>query len=103
MSRQRGLVPAPADDDPAVALLQILDERGIADPALVPSLHGTEWQRLYRWMVLARVADERLLGLQRQGRIGFYGENRGQEAAIFGSAAALHAEDWTVPALRESW
>ena len=46
--------------------------------------------------------DERLLALQRQGRIGFYGEARGQEAAVIGAAAALGPEDWLVPALREA-
>jgi pyruvate dehydrogenase E1 component alpha subunit/2-oxoisovalerate dehydrogenase E1 component alpha subunit len=42
------------------------------------------------------------MALQRQGRIGFYGEARGQEAAVVGSAAALAPEDWIVPALREA-
>jgi pyruvate dehydrogenase E1 component alpha subunit/2-oxoisovalerate dehydrogenase E1 component alpha subunit len=46
--------------------------------------------------------DERLLAMQRQGRIGFYGEARGQEAAVIGAAAALGAEDWLLPALREA-
>src|SRR5581483_11045104 len=36
------------------------------------------------------------------GRIGFYGEARGQEAAIIGAAAALQQNDWIVPALREA-
>src|SRR5262249_42759183 len=49
-----------------------------------------------------RIMDERLLALQRQGRIGFYGEARGQEAAIIGSAAAPAEGDWIVPALREA-
>ncbi len=33
--------------------------------------------------------DERLLAMQRQGRIGFYGEAKGQEAAVVGAASAL--------------
>jgi pyruvate dehydrogenase E1 component alpha subunit/2-oxoisovalerate dehydrogenase E1 component alpha subunit len=40
--------------------------------------------------------------LQRQGRISFYGEALGQEAAVIGAAAALEPEDWLVPALREA-
>jgi pyruvate dehydrogenase E1 component alpha subunit/2-oxoisovalerate dehydrogenase E1 component alpha subunit len=40
--------------------------------------------------------------LQRQGRIGFYGEAMGQEAAVIGTAAALMPQDWLVPALREA-
>ncbi len=56
---------------------------------------------LYRGMVKIRVLDGRMLNLQRQGRIGFYGQSTGQEAAIVGSAAAATKEDWIVPALRE--
>ncbi len=44
-------------------------------------------------MVRIRIIDERLLALQRQGRIGFYAEARGQEAAVIGAAAALAADD----------
>ena len=58
--------------------------------------------RLYRGMLMVRIMDERLLTMQRQGRIGFYGEARGQEAAVIGTAAALAPEDYIVPALREA-
>ena len=34
-------------------------------------LGGERLREAYRWMVLARVVDERSLSLQRQGRIGF--------------------------------
>ena len=58
--------------------------------------------RLYRGMLMVRIMDERLLTMQRQGRIGFYGEARGQEAAVIGTAAALEPNDYIVPALREA-
>ena len=48
-----------------------------------------------------RVLDQRMLSLQRQGRIGFYGTAHGQEAAVTGSAYAARATDWVFPALRE--
>ena len=57
--------------------------------------------RLYRWMVVGRVFDERAVALQRQGRIGTYGPISGQEAAIVGSAAAVRAQDWIFPTYRE--
>src|SRR5262249_50454694 len=74
----------------------------IADAARVPPLSDDEQRRIYRGMLTIRIMDERLLALQRQGRIGFYGEAKGQEAAVIGSAAALSPEDWLVPALREA-
>ena len=52
-------------------------------------------------MVRAREFDRRMLMLQRQGRIGFYGPILGQEAATIGSVAAFGLEDWIFPALRE--
>src|ERR1700679_1881955 len=58
--------------------------------------------RLYREMVKLRTLDERMMTLQRQGRVGFYGACSGQEAATLASAIALEATDWIFPALRES-
>ncbi|MFZ5469309.1 MAG: thiamine pyrophosphate-dependent dehydrogenase E1 component subunit alpha [Myxococcota bacterium] len=55
----------------------------------------------YREMLRIRTLDERMMTLQRQGRIGFYGACSGQEAAVVGSALALEPRDWIFPALRE--
>ena len=52
-------------------------------------------------MLLARRFDERLLSLQRQGRIGTFPPISGQEAAHLGAAAVLKPDDWMVPAFRE--
>src|SRR5437763_1602465 len=57
--------------------------------------------RLYREMVRLRTLDERMMTLQRQGRVGFYGACTGQEAATLASASALDRGDWIFPALRE--
>ncbi len=90
--------------DKATGLYQLVDETGAGDPAAIAAA-GIDKElavRMYRGMLTIRVMDERLLALQRQGRIGFYGEARGQEAAVIGSAAALERDDWLVPALREA-
>jgi pyruvate dehydrogenase E1 component alpha subunit/2-oxoisovalerate dehydrogenase E1 component alpha subunit len=52
-------------------------------------------------MLLVRALDEKLLLMQRQGRIAFFGPSAGQEAAIIGSGFVAHANDWVFPALRE--
>ncbi len=57
--------------------------------------------RLYREMTRLRALDERMMKLQRQGRIGFYGACTGQEAVPVAAAAALRDTDWVFPALRE--
>lgn len=58
--------------------------------------------RLYREMVRLRTLDERMMTLQRQGRVGFYGACTGQEAATLASAIAFEPSDWIFPALREA-
>jgi pyruvate dehydrogenase E1 component alpha subunit len=55
-----------------------------------------------RLMLLSRAVDDRLIKLQRLGRVGVYGPVHGQEAAVIGSAMALDpSRDWIVPASRE--
>jgi pyruvate dehydrogenase E1 component alpha subunit len=90
----------------ATGLLQILRPDGElnagSEGELPLGLDRDLARRMYRGMRLIRTMDERFLLLQRQGRLGFYGEARGQEAAVVGSAAALVEGDWLVPALREA-
>jgi pyruvate dehydrogenase E1 component alpha subunit len=57
---------------------------------------------LYRALRRIRLLDERMLALQRQGRIGFYGTCSGQEAVPVALGFALRHSDWLFPALRES-
>jgi len=57
---------------------------------------------MYREMRRVRILDSRMVQLQRQGRIGFYGTCTGQEAPPIGTAFATERRDWIFPALRES-
>lgn len=58
---------------------------------------------LYRHLRRVRLLDERLVQLQRQGRVGFHGSCAGQEAAPVAAGLALRDTDWIFPALRESY
>jgi pyruvate dehydrogenase E1 component alpha subunit len=82
--------------------LSILDSDGNLDTALEPRIAPEELQRLYRAMLLARRFDERMLRLQRQGRIGTFAPIKGQEAAQMGSVVTLRRTDWMVPSFRET-
>ena len=92
-----------SDEAKARGLHQLLAEDGtpIDEPALARFDRALA-RRLFEGMLRIRVTDARMMALQRQGRIGFYGEAMGQEAAVVGSAAATDPEDWIVPALREA-
>jgi pyruvate dehydrogenase E1 component alpha subunit/2-oxoisovalerate dehydrogenase E1 component alpha subunit len=81
-------------------LLQRLDPEGRAVGA-PPDIPRDDLRALLRHMVRMRLLDQRMLSLQRQGRIGFYGTAHGQEAAVTGSAYVLRPTDWVFPALRE--
>ena len=83
-----------------IPLRQVLDENAeIVSQA--PALCREERARLYWNMLRMRLIDERLMTLQRQGRVGFYGACTGQEAAVVGSASTFREEDWIFPGLRE--
>jgi pyruvate dehydrogenase E1 component subunit alpha len=84
-----------------VDTLRVIRDDGSTDPRLDPKLSEEAALRLYRGMCLQRILDNRMLALQRQGRIGFYGPSLGQEAAIVGGAIAMGPDDWIVPQYRE--
>ena len=83
-----------------VQYLSILDQDGQVDKLLEPQLSDELLLKLYRGMLLGRRFDERMLILQRQGKIGTFAPVKGQEAQV-GAAAALNPEDWVVPSFRE--
>jgi pyruvate dehydrogenase E1 component alpha subunit len=53
-------------------------------------------------MLLGRRFDERMLKLQRSGKIGTFAPIQGQEAAQLGAVACLTEADWFVPSFRET-
>jgi pyruvate dehydrogenase E1 component alpha subunit len=82
-------------------LMQVVEPSGKVHDELVPALPPEKLVALYEAMVRTRILDTRMLALQRQGRIGFYGTCKGQEAATVGSGLAVEDKDWVFPALRE--
>jgi len=85
-----------------VEYLSILDSDGNLDTALEPKLADKDLRSLYRAMLLGRRLDERMVRLQRQGRIGTFAPTKGQEASQLGSAFTLRPSDWMVPSFRET-
>lgn len=72
-----------------------------AAPASSVALDRDARVALLRHMLRIRCLDDRMLKLQRAGRIGFVGTAKGIEAAIIGSAFALRPQDWLWSGLRE--
>lgn len=84
-----------------IEYLSILDEHGVLDKALEPQLTDQELKALFRAMLLSRRADERMLIMHHQGRLGTFPQTLGHEAITLGAAFAIKASDWMVPYYRE--
>ena len=82
-------------------MLQVVDQNGGVNNELEPTLSEELLVEAYSTMVLARVADQRAVTLQRQGKMGAYPPTKGQEASQLGPALELRDEDWLVPGYRE--
>jgi pyruvate dehydrogenase E1 component alpha subunit len=85
----------------SVSYTQVLNEKGEVDPELEPNLDSQQLLELYRNMSLAREVDQRMLKLQRQGRMGTFPPNTGQEASVCGAALAMGDRDWMAGTYRE--
>jgi pyruvate dehydrogenase E1 component subunit alpha len=96
----RAPAPEPPSWERLYPVTRVLAEDGSA-VGPVPELSSAELVRLYRAMVLSRELDERMVTLQRQGRIGFYVGAFGEEASIVGATAGLEDADWIFPCYRE--
>jgi len=82
--------------------LSILDSDANLDAALEPEIAPDVLKQMYRAMLLGRRLDERMVRLQRQGRVGTFAPIKGQEASQIGSVFTLRRTDWMVPSFREA-
>lgn len=83
-------------------LLQVMAPDGtVVDQAFVDTIPEADMVALYEAMLAQRVYDDRMIKMQRQGRLGFYLACTGEEACSYGPAYALEPRDWFYPAYRE--
>lgn len=85
----------------SIYFLQVLDPEANIDTELMPKLEDKDLLQMYRYMVLARAFDDKVLSLQRQGRAVTYAPLRGQEAVQVGSTYAMREGDYLVPNYRQ--
>ncbi|WP_370431038.1 pyruvate dehydrogenase (acetyl-transferring) E1 component subunit alpha ['Camptotheca acuminata' phytoplasma] len=82
--------------------LQILDLEGqVINSELEPKISNDKLLKMYKTMVLARVADIKAVQFQRQGRMLSYVVNEGHEGGQIGIASALEEKDWISPYFRD--
>ncbi|MBX3182496.1 MAG: thiamine pyrophosphate-dependent dehydrogenase E1 component subunit alpha [Polyangiaceae bacterium] len=93
--------------DLSLGLVSVFDDEASADAPGVhriaaPALEEQTLLAMYRHMRQVRSMETRMVMLQRQGRVGFYGSCAGQEAPPIATGFAVEKSDWVFPALRES-
>ncbi len=84
---------------------RVLDDEGnVIKGTKVPEIPEEDLLRLFDCMMQVRILDDRMMRLQRQGRLGFYMKSIGEEASHF-AVYALRQSDWLFPSYREqgSW
>ncbi|MGP9809827.1 thiamine pyrophosphate-dependent dehydrogenase E1 component subunit alpha [Halomonas sp. AOP12-C2-37] len=89
-------------DELSIPTFSLLDPEGDLYPGAVePALERDHARRIYQAMLATRILDERMLAAQRQGRLSFYMQCTGEEAAVVGAAAALNDADMIMAQYRE--
>ena len=86
----------------SLELVRVLDDDHHAKGSWDPNLDPEKLQVGLRWMLLNRVFDQRLWQIQRQGKISFYMESKGEEAVSIAQAMALRAGDMCFPSYRNT-
>ena len=80
-------------------MLEVLESAAKAQK-LPLGLTPDDLRAMYRAMLSTRLFDQRMMNLQRQGRIGFAVPSIGQEASQIGTGFAAAKDDWIYPSYR---
>ncbi len=99
ISHELSFIGAHALDIPTVSLLN--SDGTLHSDATDPNIDQDTALRIYKTMRFIRALDERMQAAQRQGRVSFYMQCLGEEAAVTASAAALKDDDMIMAQYRE--
>jgi 2-oxoisovalerate dehydrogenase E1 component alpha subunit len=101
-AKRPGIDVAPLDtQDLAYGLIGVLDHNHQAVGEWDPKLSPEVLREGLSHMVLTRVFDDRMVKLQRQGKMSFYVKSTGEEAVSVAGAMALSNEDMLFPSYRQ--
>ena len=82
-------------------LIRVLDDDHKAVGAWDPKLDPDALRLGLRHMVLTRIYDDRMLKMQRQGKMSFYMKSTGEEAVSVAQGMALRDDDMLFPSYRQ--
>ena len=85
----------------AYGLLRVLGDDGKASGAWNPELDENTLKQGLEHMLRLRIFDERMMKLQRTGKLSFYMRSYGEEAIAIAQTMALEMHDWVFPSYRQ--
>jgi 2-oxoisovalerate dehydrogenase E1 component alpha subunit len=87
--------------DLANGLVRVLDFKGKASGPWDPQLTPDELRQGLEHMARMRIFDERMMKMQRTGKLSFYMRSLGEEAIAIAQTMALETQDWIFPSYRQ--
>ena len=87
--------------DLANGLVRVLDFKGNASGPWDPQLTPDELRQGLEHMARMRIFDERMMKMQRTGKLSFYMRSLGEEAVAIAQTMALETQDWIFPSYRQ--
>ena len=96
-------IKAVADDTipHAKGLVRVLDDQGNAIGDWDPKLDEESLKLGLEYMLRLRVFDDRMIKMQRTGKLSFYMRSFGEEAVAIAQTMALETQDWLFPSYRQ--
>ena len=87
--------------DHAVGLVRVLNDNNEAKGEWNPNLDSEELIIGLEHMLRLRIFDERMMKMQRTGKLSFYIRSYGEEAIAIAQTMALETQDWLFPTYRQ--
>ena len=85
----------------ARGLLRVLNDKGEAKGEWDPKLDASELIQGLEYMMRLRIFDDRMIKMQRTGKLSFYMRSFGEEAVAIAQTMALENQDWIFPSYRQ--
>ena len=85
----------------ARGLLRVLNDNGEAKGEWDPKLDSSELIQGLEYMMRLRIFDDRMIKMQRTGKLSFYMRSFGEEAVAIAQTMALETQDWVFPSYRQ--
>ena len=85
----------------AVGLVRVLNDNNEAKGEWNPNLDSEELIIGLEHMLRLRIFDERMMKMQRTGKLSFYMRSYGEEAIAIAQTMALETQDWLFPTYRQ--